>query len=76
MLEESPNNIENLTWLAMTHYKNNKLQESTNTISKLNALRANYQFGELDYNLARFDAITNNKLMLFEHLTKSVGVGL
>ena len=75
LLKESTYHIENLTWLAMSQYKNNKLQESTNTISKLNALRANYQFGELDYNLARFDAITNNEVMLFEHLTKSVASG-
>lgn len=67
-------NLEVLGLLALTafHNKNGNPQQY---LTKLEELRGDWQFGNVDYNLARFYAVSKNEDKMYEYLLKSVAAG-
>lgn len=75
LLETSPDKIENLALLAISYEKNGKHDKADAVIKKLNQLRDKYQFGEVDYQLARYYATLGIKDKALEHLLKATADG-
>jgi len=75
LLKDNHKNIENTALLAISYQKNNKQRESLMMIEKLNQLRGKYQFGEVDYQLARYYAAVDENQKAFQHLLKSIADG-
>ena len=65
-----------LSRLAVTYYKNGKLEDAEKVISELNNLRSDYQYGSVDYSLAQFFAATDDKENAMKYLLKAVAAGL
>ncbi len=72
---KEPNNIEVLAKLAICNYKLENFAEAKENIMALENLRADYQFGEVDYALGQYYAATSNKPELYKHLLKAVANG-
>ncbi|MDZ4147609.1 MAG: hypothetical protein U1C58_04930 [Flavobacteriaceae bacterium] len=75
LLKDNHKNIENTALLAISYQKNDKQRESLMMIEKLNQLRSKYQFGEVDYQLARYYAAVDENQKAFQHLFKSIADG-
>lgn len=75
LLKENPKNIENTALLAISYEKNNKHKESLAMIEKLDQLRDKYQFGEVDYQLARYYSSMGKYDETLQHLLKAVAEG-
>ncbi len=75
LLKDNHKNIENTALLAISYQKNNKQRESLMMIEKLYQLRSKYQFGEVDYQLARYYAAVDENQKAFQHLFKSIADG-
>ncbi|SRX56201.1 hypothetical protein AEQU1_03231 [Aequorivita sp. CIP111184] len=72
---KEPDNIEVLTKLAISNMKLDYRTDTEKNINSLENLRADYQFGEVDYALGQYYAATNNKPELYKHLLKAVANG-
>jgi TolB-like protein len=70
-----PKNSSVLSKLAISNFKLGNNSEAEKNIQSLENLRANFQFGEIDYALAQYYAATNNKTELYKDLLKSVASG-
>jgi hypothetical protein len=68
-------NIDVVTKLAITNYKNGNYTEADKLIKSLDTLRANFQFGAVDYGYAQYYTVLNDKKNTFDHLLKSVAEG-
>lgn len=75
LLKDNQKDIENTALLAISYQKNSKERESLMMIEKLNLLRTKYQFGEVDYQLARYYAtfVENDKAL--QYLLKAIADG-
>ncbi len=73
--EKTPEDIETLTKLAICNYKIENISEAKNNINSLETLRANYQFGEVDYALSQFYAAANKERELYDHLFRAAANG-
>lgn len=67
--------IEVLANLAICNFKIGNLIEVEKNHQALENLRADYQFGEVDYALGQYYAATNNKSELYKHLLKAAANG-
>jgi len=72
---DDPKNIDVVTKLAITNYKNGNSDEAEKLIKSLDTLRANFQFGTVDYGYAQYYAVLNDKKNTFDYLLKSVAQG-
>lgn len=72
---KNPKDIEVLAKLAICNFKLGNLSEAKKNINNLENLRANYQFGEVDYALGQYYAAADNKIELYKHLLKAVANG-
>lgn len=72
---KNPKDIEVLTKLAISNFKLGKFQEANNNLNTLENLRADYQFGEVDYAHGQYYAATENEPELYKHLLKAVANG-
>jgi hypothetical protein len=72
---DKTNSIEILPLLAVSQYKNDKTNEALALIAQLNAMRAPFQFGEIDYRMAQYYAATGDKSKAMDHLLKAVAAG-
>jgi thioredoxin-like negative regulator of GroEL len=75
LLKDNQKNIENNALLAISYYKNGKERESLMMVEKLNQLRSKYQFGEVDYQLARYFAVVDEDKKALQHLLKAIADG-
>lgn len=67
--------IEVLASLAICNFKIGNLTSAEKHLQSLENLRADYQFGEVDYALGQYYAATNNKPELYKHLLKAAANG-
>ncbi|MCZ6594176.1 MAG: tetratricopeptide repeat protein [Bacteroidetes bacterium] len=74
-LEEDPDSKTLLALLAVTYFKNGKETEAESMLSELEELRAEYQFGSIDYALAQYYAATGSQERSFQYLLQSVAAG-
>jgi len=72
---EGDDEISNITYLAMSYFKNGKDKKAQKTIEMLNELRTQYQFGDVDYGMAQYYAVTGEKDKSMDHLLKAVAAG-
>ena len=72
---KDPKNIDVLTKLAISNYKNGNYIEADKLINNLDSLRANFQFGDVDYGFAQYYAVLNDKENTFKYLLKAVAEG-
>ncbi|MCB0464982.1 MAG: tetratricopeptide repeat protein [Aequorivita sp.] len=70
-----PKAIDVLAKLAICNAKLGNREEAEKNIATLEGLRADYQFGEVDYALAQYYAATANQPELYKHLLKAVAQG-
>jgi len=70
-----PNNLEYLGKLAISNYASQHKMEAARNIEDLKKLRGDYQFGELDYILAEYDAISGNEEGVYRNLLKATASG-
>lgn len=72
---DNPKNIDVVVKLAISNYKNGNYPEAEQYIKSLEGLRTDYQFGAVDYGLAQYYAIINDKKNTFNYLLKAVASG-
>lgn len=70
-----PENITYLGKLAMCHAKLGDHNTSERYLNELKQMKNKYQFGEIDYALAQYDAVSKNEDAMYHHLLKSVASG-
>ncbi len=75
LLKDNQKDIETTALLAVSYQKNGKERESLMMIEKLNLLRNNYQFGEVDYQLARYYATVEKADEAIQQLLKAIADG-
>jgi hypothetical protein len=75
LLKDNHKNIENTALLAISYHQNGKQRESLMMVEKLNQLRSKYQFGEVDYQLARYYAAVDEDKKALQHLLKAIADG-
>ncbi|MBU2527478.1 MAG: hypothetical protein KKC03_12850 [Bacteroidetes bacterium] len=75
LLKNNQKNIENNALLAISYYQNGKVRESQMMVEKLNQLRSKYQFGEVDYQLARYYAAVDKDQKALQYLLKAIADG-
>jgi hypothetical protein len=71
-------NQEDLTYisrLASCLYKNQKIEEGEQMIQKLEPLRADFQYGAVDYCIAEYYAVVQDEEKVFTYLLKSISQG-
>ena len=73
--ETEPTNIENIALLAIVAYKMQAESKAKKYLETLEQLRDDYQFGDIDYALARYYAVSKNQEKFYSHLMKSVAAG-
>lgn len=73
--ESDPEDHDIISKLAVCYYKNDKIALSKNLIASLENLRKDYQFGNIDYVIARFYALIGDKDNTFKYLLQSVSSG-
>ncbi len=72
---EDATNLTYISRLASCLAKNNKMDKGAHMIAKMDALRGDYQYGQVDYLIAQYYAITANEDKMFQHLLKSISQG-
>ncbi|WP_157417830.1 hypothetical protein [Aequorivita capsosiphonis] len=72
---KNPRDIEVLAKLAISNFKLGKNSNAEKNINSLENLRADYQFGDVDYALAQYYAATDNTIKMYKHLLKAVANG-
>lgn len=75
LLQEDSQNIEYVTNLAISYFNNGKFEAAKTQIEKLDGLRADYQFGAIDYAWAQYYNSIGDKDKALEFLLKAVVQG-
>lgn len=75
LITQSIDEIANSAYLAMTYYQNGKQDKALEMVAYLNTLRAEYQFGNVDYALAQYYAMADDKEKALDNLLKAVSSG-
>ena len=75
LAEAFPENIEYKAKLAVSYNKNGDMTKANQTLSDLEALRQDFQYGSLDYALGQYYALTNDPENTQKYLLKSVASG-
>ncbi|MDO9276891.1 MAG: hypothetical protein Q7T92_15270 [Lutibacter sp.] len=75
LLVKNPGNINLLAKLAICNFKMNNRIQVEKYLKNLESLRALYQYGSVDYALAQFYAVSENKNEMDKHLIRSVAEG-
>lgn len=72
---EEPSNSDVLVKLAISNQKIGKVADAEKNLNTLENLRADHQFGEIDYALGQYYAAANNETELYKHLLKAAANG-
>ncbi|MDX1315324.1 MAG: hypothetical protein R3356_07455, partial [Eudoraea sp.] len=75
IMPDSDNKIPLMAYLAIAYQKTGQSAKAREQISLLNALRSDYQYGSVDYALARYHAATANPSTAMGYLLKAVSDG-
>lgn len=75
LLAEGPLGESEMAYLAIAQYRNGKEKMALETVARLDAMRAKYQFGSVDYALAQYDVMTGDREQAMDHLLKAVAAG-
>ena len=70
-----PENIEILSVLAVSYFKNGKNQKADKAVEQIEALRKQHRFGETDYAIAQYYASRGEKEEALKFLLKAVSQG-
>ena len=73
--KNQPTNTEYIVHLAVSYFNNGNFEDAKTHIEKLENLRADYQFGLVDYNWAQYYVTIGDKDNAMEYLLKSVSQG-
>lgn len=73
--KENEKNISTVVKLAICANKNGHSHKANQLLASLHNLKAEYQYGSVDYALAQYYASANNKEDTFKYLQKSVAEG-
>jgi len=75
ILQKNPEDIDSLAKLAICNKKLGNGSVAEKNIQSLEGLRADYQFGHVDYALAQYYAATQNTPEMHKHLLKAAANG-
>lgn len=75
IIPESTYKIPLIAYLAIAYHKTGQTERAQEQIELLNGLRADYQYGSVDYALARYEAATGNPSTAIGYLLKAVSDG-
>jgi tetratricopeptide (TPR) repeat protein len=75
LIKQSPADLDNYGYLAVAYQKTGRFQLAKEQLNHLNAARSDYQFGLIDYLLARFYTSQNEDKTVLNHLLKAVAEG-
>ena len=75
MYSQEPENSDVLVKLAISNQKIGKVADAEKNLNTLENLRADHQFGEIDYALGQYYAATDNETELYKHLLKAAANG-
>ena len=70
-----PSNSTYLVSLAISYFNENKFEIAKSTIDKLDNLRGDYQYGEIDYNWAKYYSAIGDRDKAMDNLRRSVAQG-
>ncbi len=73
--DTDPEDLTYISRLASCLTKNSKIEEGVQMIEKLERLRGDFQYGQVDYLTAQYHAVTGNEVQVFESLLKSISQG-
>ena len=73
--DNNPSDINYLVHLAISYYNNGNFEAAKTSIETLDGLRADYQFGAIDYAWAQYYAVIGDKSKAIEFLLKAVVQG-
>ena len=72
---EDTNNLTYISRLATCLVKNQKIDEGKLMMQKMESLRGDFQYGEVDYLIAQYYAQTDDEDKMFKYLLKSISQG-
>jgi tetratricopeptide (TPR) repeat protein len=72
---ESDDPLKFRTYMAMSYYKTGQSKKAEGLLDELDDMRSGYQFGYVDYSLARYYAITGDEEKAMDYLLKAVAAG-
>ncbi len=72
---KSPEDVDILTKLAICNFKMNRVKQAEKFLKNLESLRGLYQYGSIDYALAQFYAVSENKNEMDNRLMRAVADG-
>ena len=75
LTRQNPEVLENYAYLAIAYQQTERFHLAQEQLNKLEASRSDYQYGEVDYLLARFYASQNEEKSVLSHLLKAVAAG-
>jgi hypothetical protein len=75
LVKENPLGFKAHSALAISNYKVGNESNAKLVIENLEKLRKPFQFGEIDYSLAQYYAVTKDTSNLYKHLLKAVASG-
>jgi thioredoxin-like negative regulator of GroEL len=73
--DENPQDLTYISRLAASLAKNQKVEEGASMIKKLESLREDFQYGEVDYRIAQYYAVLQDEENVFQYLLKSIAQG-
>ena len=73
--DEDADNLTYISRLATSLNKNQKIDKGELMIQKMESLRKDFQFGEVDYLIAQYYAVTKDEDKMFKYLLKSISQG-
>lgn len=73
--QDNPEDLTYISRLASCLYQNQSTQEAKLLMQKMESLREDFQYGEIDYLIAQYHSITGNEENMFNYLLKSISQG-
>lgn len=72
---KNPENIDLLAKIAISNFKMHNIRQAEKQLKNLESLRGLYQYGSVDYALAQFYAVSENKIEMDKYLMRAVAEG-
>lgn len=75
IVPESSDPITFTTYLAMSYNKNEHIKKAETLLKQIDKMRSDYQYGDVDYSMARYFAIAGDEDKTMEYLLNAVAAG-
>ena len=75
IVPESKDPITFKTYLAMSYNKNGEIKKAETLLKQIDKMRSDYQYGDVDYSMARYFAISGDEKKTMEYLLNAVAAG-